>query len=102
MSRPLSGTDADQSPIREPLILAIDDEPGILRMIKLELTSQGLQVITAASGPEGLRLLESERPDLALVDIIMPVMSGMEVLANIKATSGIPVILLTAKGSDED
>jgi two-component system KDP operon response regulator KdpE len=96
------GMEADQSPLREPVILAIDDEPGILRMIKLELGSQGLQVITATSGADGLRMVRTEQPDLALVDIIMPAMSGLEVLTELKATSGIPVILLTAKDTEED
>lgn len=96
------GMEADQSPLREPVILAIDDEPGILRMIKLELSSQGLHVITATSGADGLRMVRTEQPDLALVDIIMPGMSGLEVLTELKATSGIPVILLTAKGTEED
>jgi DNA-binding response OmpR family regulator len=71
-------------------------------MLKLELTSQGFEVITAESGEDGLRVAEASQPDLALVDIIMPGMSGLEVLRRLKKASSMPVILLTAKGSDED
>ena len=56
----------------EQMVLAIDDEPGILRVIKLELSAQGFRVLTASSGAEGLRMAEEHRPDLVLLDIVMP------------------------------
>ena len=55
----------------EPLVLAVDDEAGILRLIKLELTTQGFRVVTASSGEEALRMAEEQRPDIALLDIVM-------------------------------
>lgn len=86
----------------EQMILAVDDEPGILRAIKLELSSQGFRVITAANGNEALKLAEQYRPDLVLLDIVMPEMSGLEVMRSLRERTDIPVILLTAKRSDTD
>lgn len=98
MPSPTSG----MSLINGPLVLAVDDEPGILRMIRLELSSQGLRVLTATSGAEGLEIARTHQPDIALVDIIMPEMSGLELLTELKALSAAPVILLTAKGGEQD
>ncbi len=86
----------------EPLVLAVDDEAGILRLIKLELSTQGFRVVTAASGDEALRTAEEQRPDIALLDIVMPEMTGLEVMRRLRERSSIPVILLTAKGSESD
>jgi len=86
----------------EPLVLAVDDEAGILRLIKLELSTQGFRVITAAGGEEALRVAEEQRPDIALLDIVMPEMTGLELMRKLRERSNIPVILLTAKGSESD
>jgi DNA-binding response OmpR family regulator len=86
----------------EPLVLAVDDEAGILRLIKLELSTQGFRVITAGGGEEALRVAEEQRPDIALLDIVMPEMTGLEVMRRLRERSSIPVILLTAKGSESD
>jgi two-component system KDP operon response regulator KdpE len=86
----------------EPLILAVDDESGILRLIKLELSSQGFRVIVAENGQEALRLAEQQRPDIVVLDIVMPEMSGLEVMRRLRERSSVPVILLTAKDHDED
>jgi two-component system KDP operon response regulator KdpE len=86
----------------EPLVLAVDDEAGILRLIKLELSTQGFRVVTAENGEEALRMSEEHRPDIVLLDIVMPDMTGLEVMRKLRERSNIPVILLTAKGSDAD
>ena len=86
----------------EPLVLAVDDETGILRLIKLELAEQGLRVVTANSGEEALRLAEEQRPDLVVLDIIMPEMTGLEVMRRLREQSNAPIILVTAKDSDSD
>lgn len=86
----------------EPLVMAVDDEAGILRLIKLELSTQGFRVVTAGSGEEALRTAEEQRPDIALLDIVMPEMTGLEVMRRLRERSTIPVILLTAKGSEGD
>ncbi len=86
----------------EPLVLAVDDEAGILRLMKLELTGQGFRVITAGSGEEALRLVEEQRPDVVLLDIIMPQMTGLEVMRRLREQMNTPVIMVTAKDSDSD
>jgi two-component system KDP operon response regulator KdpE len=86
----------------EPLVLAVDDEPGVLRLIKLELATQGLRVITATDGEEGLRMAEQQRPDLIVLDIMMPDISGLEVMRRLRERSSVPIILLTAKDHDQD
>src|SRR5437870_8466287 len=82
----------------QPQILAVDDEPGVLRLIKLELTAQGFRVITADNGADAIRLEEEHRPDLALLDVMMPEMDGFELMRELRQRTNVPVILLTAKG----
>jgi len=86
----------------EPLVLAVDDEAGILRLIRLELTEQGFRVIGAADGEEALRLFEQQRPDVVVLDIMMPDMSGLEVMRRLRERANTPVILLTGRDRDED
>jgi two-component system KDP operon response regulator KdpE len=86
----------------EPLILAVDDEPAILRLVRIELAAQGFRVTTAASGADALRLMEEQRPDLVLLDILMEGMSGIEVMRRIRERANIPIIFVTAKGRDAD
>ncbi|MGE0688235.1 MAG: response regulator, partial [Dehalococcoidia bacterium] len=76
----------------EPLILAVDDEAGILRLIKLELSSQGFRVIVAGEGEEALRMAEQQRPDIVILDIVMPEMSGLEVMRRLRERTSVPVI----------
>ncbi len=85
-----------------PVVLAIDDEPGILRLIKLELSSQGFRVLTAQSGAEGVRMEDEQRPDIVLLDLTMPECDGFEVMRQLRDRTNIPVILLTGKNSDGD
>ena len=86
----------------EPLVLAVDDESGVLRLMKLELAEQGFHVITAKNGAAALRVSEEQRPDVILLDILMPDMSGVEVLRKLKDQTGAPIIFVTAKDSDAD
>jgi len=85
-------------------ILVVDDELDILEVIKGRLEFQGYKVILAAGGEEGLEKIKSEKPDLVVLDIVMPKMNGWEVLKRIRddeATRELPVIMLTAKGDTE-
>jgi two-component system KDP operon response regulator KdpE len=86
----------------EPLILAVDDEIGILRLIRLELSNQGFRVLLASDGAEALQLAEHHRPDLVILDIMMPEMNGFEVMRRLHERGSVPVILLTARDHDED
>lgn len=86
----------------EPVVLAIDDEPGLLRLIKLELTSKGFRVITADSAESGERIVDELRPDIILLDILMPGKTGMEFLEDHIKKSDIPVIFVTARDRSVD
>ena len=83
-------------------ILVVDDEAGILRLLRLELTTQGYDVIAVSSGDDAIATASTRRIDLALVDIVMPGMSGLDVLRAMKQRWKFPVLLLTARGSDAD
>lgn len=86
-------------------ILAVDDEKHIVRLIQVNLERQGYEVLTAFDGKEALQKVEEERPDLVVLDVMMPYMDGFEVLQNLKRnpeTRDIPVIMLTAKAQDAD
>lgn len=86
-------------------ILACDDEKNILRLIQVNLERAGFEVITASDGKEALHKVLHDRPDLVVLDVMMPYMDGFEVLQNMQrnaATRNIPVIMLTAKAQDSD
>lgn len=87
--------------LQKPVILVVDDEQPIARLLRLELGSQGFCVIAAMSGREALQMVEEQRPDLVLLDIVMPEMSGLEVLARLKAEYKMPVVILSAKSSED-
>lgn len=85
--------------MRAPKILVVDDEPFNLDYMQQELEEADYVILTAANGQEALDLVQSEAPDLILLDIMMPVMDGFEVLARLKATPAqrdIPVIIISA------
>jgi two-component system KDP operon response regulator KdpE len=87
--------------MNKPLILVVDDDHKILRLLRTTLTPE-FQVLQAERGPDALEIVSRQRPDLVVLDIIMPGMDGLEVLKRIRENSGVPVILLTAKGTDSD
>lgn len=86
-------------------ILVCDDERSIVRLIQVNLERQGWQVITAYDGKEGLEKIKSEKPDVVVLDVMMPYMDGFEVLKTLRrdpALQKIPVVMLTAKAQDKD
>jgi DNA-binding response OmpR family regulator len=86
-----------------PLVLVADDDQDILTLLSLRLTKVGYEVVIAADGEEALRAVRERRPDLAIVDVRMPKMDGLEVIRRIRAdeeTNGIPVIALSARVQD--
>lgn len=89
-------------PVKGKLILAVDDEPKILEMIRPYLINEGFKVMTADSGPEALTAVDRERPDLIVLDLMMPGMTGYEVFHEIKRRGPIPIIMLTAKADEVD
>jgi two-component system KDP operon response regulator KdpE len=86
----------------EPLLLVVDDEAGILRLMKLELSAQGFRVVTASDGDKAISLAEDHRPDAILLDVMMPGLSGLEVMRKLRERSNVPVLLVTAKDKDTD
>jgi two-component system KDP operon response regulator KdpE len=84
------------------LILAVDDEPKMTRFIRLNLELEGYAVSEATNGLQALDKVREELPDLVLLDIMMPEMNGFEALERIRQISSVPVIMLTAKGEEED
>jgi two-component system, OmpR family, alkaline phosphatase synthesis response regulator PhoP len=85
-------------------VLVVDDEPNIRRLIEHHLTREGYGVLQAADGPEALAKVREERPDLIILDVIMPGPDGFRVLEALKGdprTAEIPVIMLTALGGDD-
>ena len=86
-------------------ILAVDDEKHIVRLVQINLQKEGYEVITASNGREALEKVAAEKPDLVVMDVMMPEMDGFEALKKLKeddATAEIPVIMLTAKAQDAD
>jgi DNA-binding response OmpR family regulator len=85
-----------------PLVLVADDEPRITKLVSIALSEEGLRVVTAQNGTEAVRKAEEYRPDIVLLDIVMPDLDGIEVMRLLREQRPVPVILLTAKGSTAD
>ena len=86
-------------------ILVVDDEKHIVRLVQVNLQKEGYEVTTASNGREALEKAASSKPDLIVMDVMMPEMDGFEALGKLKEdaqTSAIPVIMLTAKAQDAD
>ena len=93
------------SPQPAKTVLVVDDEQDIRDLVRFRLEHDGYRVITATDGEAALSLARAERPDLCVLDVMMPKLSGLEVLAELRhdpATSAMRVILLTARGQDAD
>jgi CheY-like chemotaxis protein len=88
-------------------VLVVDDEADIRDIVRINLERDGHRVLTAAAGPEGLELVRRERPDLVILDVMMPGLDGWQVLTSIKGEaeheiSDVPVLMLTARSGDMD
>jgi DNA-binding response OmpR family regulator len=87
------------------LVVCIEDEPEMIDLVKLILSRKGFQVVGAMGGREGLEAIQAQKPDLVLLDLMMPDMDGWEVYQKMKAddsTKSIPVIVVTAKAQSID
>jgi len=86
-------------------ILVVDDDPGVVRVVEINLTQEGYQVRTAGDGEEALASIAQAPPDLIVMDVMMPRLDGFETLKRLKgdpATAEIPILMLTARAQDED
>ena len=81
----------------KPRVLLVDDEERIVNFLALKLKVSGYEVVCASNGEKGLELAQSAKPDLILLDIIMPGIDGIEVLRRVRKFSRVPVIILSAK-----
>ncbi len=86
---------------KRPLILAVDDEENLLKLLRVNLTVDGYDVITASDGSSAMTILEEQEPDLVILDIMMPGIDGIQVLDLIRKRSNVPVIMLTARCEKE-
>src|ERR671916_779701 len=86
----------------EETILLVDDDAALLEVMSIVLASEGYRVVTAADGAEALREVERNRLDLVVLDVMLPRISGFEVLKKIREKSDVPVVMLTAKGQSVD
>jgi two-component system KDP operon response regulator KdpE len=83
-------------------ILVVDDEPQLRRALRVNLQARGFDVEEAPDGETALRVAAARRPDLALVDLGLPGISGLEVIAGIRGWSDLPIIVLSVRGAEED
>jgi DNA-binding response OmpR family regulator len=87
---------------RNRVILVVDDEERMARFIRLNLEHDGFQVVEAYRGMDAIRSMRDTMPDVVLLDVMLPDLDGFEVLRMIREISSVPVIMLTAKGEEDD
>ncbi len=83
-------------------ILVVDDEPAQVRLADQVLTHQGYEVLKAGNGQEALRIVFEQKPDLVLLDVVMPVIDGWQTCSRIREVSDVPIIMLTGQRNGED
>jgi DNA-binding response OmpR family regulator len=89
-------------PAKKTTILAADDDPQLLRLITRNLQLEGYDVLAASDGQQALELIENNAPDLVLLDVMMPKMDGFTVCYRVREFSSVPIIIITARGQDQD
>jgi len=85
-----------------PLILAVDDEELYQQLLKANLEKEGYEVITANNGEEAIKSIIEHEPDLVILDIMMPVLDGIVACERVRQFSNVPIIILTARGEEQD
>ena len=83
-------------------ILVVDDDAALVRLFDQILTGKGYEMLKASNGQEALRLFFAHKPDLVLLDIVMPVMDGWQTCSRIRDLSDVPIIMLTGQQKNED
>jgi DNA-binding response OmpR family regulator len=89
-------------PARKVTILTADDDPQLLRLISRNLELEDYNVLTASDGEQALHLIETHAPDVVLLDVMMPLMDGFTVCQRVREFSSVPIIIITARGQDQD
>jgi DNA-binding response OmpR family regulator len=85
-----------------PTILVVDDETTIVEVVKLYLEREGFRVIEALDGPSALAEVERQRPDLVVLDLMLPGLGGLDITRRLRAQGDLPIIVLTARGAEAD
>jgi len=88
--------------LKKPLVLVVDNDPAVLRLVARSLEAGGYEAITAGEGMTALRLVERERPNLVLLDIVMPGLDGFQVCQRIRELTDTPIIMLSVKDEVTD
>jgi two-component system KDP operon response regulator KdpE len=88
--------------IKKKLILVVDDESRVLTFIEIDLKLRGFEVITTVSGDKALEIINTRKPDIMLLDMIMPGMDGFQVLEKLRGFSSLPVIAFSASPGNQD
>lgn len=83
-------------------VLVVDDEPRYVRLMEVNLTSAGYQVLKAFDGQQAVEIVAEKKPDLVLLDVMMPVMDGFAACQRIREFSTVPIIIVSAKGEEQD
>jgi DNA-binding response OmpR family regulator len=89
-------------PAKKTTIVTADDDPQLLRLIARNLQFEGYDVLTASDGKQALELIEQHVPDLVVLDVMMPKMDGFTVCQRVREFSSVPIIIVTARGQDQD
>lgn len=89
-------------PAKKTTILTADDDPQLLRLVMRNLQLEGYDVITASDGQQALEQVEAQIPDLILLDVMMPKLDGFTVCNRVREFSAVPIIIITARGQDQD
>src|SRR5207253_7265874 len=96
---PRSPTPEDERPIR---VLVVDDEPLIVQMLTIALTYEKFEVSMARDGVEAIQKASQTRPDLVILDVMMPNMDGIEVARRLRSAGDVGILMLTARAEDQD
>jgi two-component system, OmpR family, KDP operon response regulator KdpE len=87
---------------KKPIVVLIEDEPEIRRFLRASLTSHGYRLFEAVTGAEGLQEAQSRQPDVVVLDLGLPDIDGLEVIRRLREWTGVPIIVLSARGQEQD
>ena len=89
-------------PAKNTTLVVADDDPQLLRLMARNLQLEGFDVLAASDGQQALELIENNAPDIVLLDVMMPRMDGFTVCSRVREFSAVPIIIVTARGQDQD
>src|SRR5881227_3035709 len=89
-------------PLKKTTVLTADDDPQLLRLVMRNLQLEGYEVLMASDGKQALEQIEAHQPDLVLLDVMMPKLDGFTVCQRVREFSSVPIIIVTARGQDQD